>query len=616
MAGPLKIKPTLLLTPFALLLACATPQGPQLDGDPRTTREADDERQTAQVEPEAPNLEPGEPKAPPVDISPATAVAASITATAVGDATDRVVGWRRVPADLPYRQILDEDRTIEGSLSMGTTGRGELTSSAELDLEGDHHSVIERHRSRGTRFATEEMVALIEYASAEVAAQFPDSTLRVGNMSYESGGDIPWSSSHNSGRDADLAFYCKNRETGETVLAPDLLEFDENGVAESRPELEFDVERNWALVKALLTHPETEIQWIFVSASLKQMLLDHAQQLGEDDQLIMEAGYVLHQPTDAPPHADHFHLRVTCPRGDRIEGCQDWGPRWEWVDWNKDALLGRTLALREALNDDDPEVRLAALDFMERIRTPYAPEVALLAALDEKNDAVRLRALDVAKSIPYWSATAIVAAHRFVDSDRPIREKALAYSVLRQSSDPMVPGIVRDVIADARRPVEERALAARALAHSMRPELVPFLLEQLEAQPAAVRAELGMVLRRIANRSHEIDWARDSKGDRARVLAVWREWWGSQKDASRDDWLLAGFERHGFELDNLFRLAAVDHIIPMLETAPDHVAYNANETLRRITGRWSPLEAWGHERLHDYWLGWWSKNRERMLADK
>jgi hypothetical protein len=81
-------------------------------------------------------------------------------------------------------------------------------------------------------------------------------------------------------------------------------------------------------------------------------------------------------------------------------------------------------------------------------------------------------------------------------------------------------------------------------------------------------------------------------------------------------WLLEGFERHGFELEQLFRLGAVDHIIPMLETAPDHVAYNANQTLRRITGRWSPLEAWDNERLHEYWSGWWSKNRERMMADK
>jgi penicillin-insensitive murein endopeptidase len=602
--------------PFALLIACATPQPQQLDGSPSQTPAptqsgaavAEEDENTADSAPAA--------VAPPIDISAAAAVAATITDAAVEDATDRVIGWRSAPDDLPYQHILDEDRAINGSLSMGTTGRGELSSPAELAFQGEHHSVIERHRSRGTRFATEEMVDLIEYAAAQVASEFPESTLRVGNMSYKRGGDIPWSSSHNSGRDADLAFYCKNGKTGETVLAPDLLHFDEDGVAKSRPDLEFDVERNWALVKALLTHPEHEIQWLFVSNSLKQMLLDHAQKLGEDEQLIMEAGYVLHQPTDAPPHADHFHLRITCDRDDRIEGCQDWGPRWEWVDWNQDALLSRTLALRAALDDANPEVRLAALDFMEKIRTPYAPEVALLAALDEDDDAVRLRALDVAESIPYWSATAIVAAHRFIDSERPVREKALAYAILRQSVDPMVPGIVRDVVVDADRPVEERALAARALAHTMEPQLVPFLLEQLEKQPGAVRAELGMVLRRIANRSHDVDWASGSEAERARVLSTWRDWWKAHRSAERDKWLLSGFERHGFEPDNLFRLAAVDHIIPMLETAPDHVAYNANETLRRITGRWSPLEAWGHERLHDYWLGWWSKNRERMLADK
>lgn len=611
MSGRASQKSSLILAIFGLLCACATPQVHELDGSADTEPT---EQSTPEPEPDPQPAQQPEPD--PVDISPAVAVASSATTAAVAESSRRVVGWRSVPDDLTYAEILDEERAIEGSLSMGTTGRGELESSAELALEGEHHSVIERHRNRGTRFATDEMVQLVEYAAAEVADQFPGATLRVGNMSYEGGGDIPWSSSHNSGRDADLAFFCKNKNTGEPVLAPDLLHFDEDGIAQSRPELEFDVERNWALVRALLTHPEIEIQWIFISSSLKQMLLDHAQAIGEDEQLIMEAGYVLHQPTDAPPHADHFHLRITCDRDDRIEGCQDWGPRWEWVDWNKDALLARTLALRDALDDPEPQVRMQALDFLERIRSPYAPEVALLAALDEQNEEVRLRALDVAKSIPYWSATAIVAAHRYVDSDRPVREKALAYAVLRQSLDPMVPGIVRDVLTDNNRSVSERALAARALAHALEPELIPFLIDQLQTQPADVRAELAMVLRRIANHSHDIDWSSAGAGERASAIETWRAWWDERQDVERDVWLLEGFERHGFELEQLFRLGAVDHIIPMLETAPDHVAYNANQTLRRITGRWSPLEAWDNERLHEYWSGWWSKNRERLMADK
>ena len=32
---------------------------------------------------------------------------------------------------------------------------------------------------------------------------------------------------------------------------------------------------------------------------------------------------VLHQPSDAPPHDDHFHVRIRCTQGERDEGCVD-----------------------------------------------------------------------------------------------------------------------------------------------------------------------------------------------------------------------------------------------------------------------------------------------------
>ena len=38
--------------------------------------------------------------------------------------------------------------------------------------------------------------------------------------------------------------------------------------------------RNWALAKALLTHPKAQIQYLFISTALKAKLLAHAERLG------------------------------------------------------------------------------------------------------------------------------------------------------------------------------------------------------------------------------------------------------------------------------------------------------------------------------------------------
>jgi penicillin-insensitive murein endopeptidase len=58
-------------------------------------------------------------------------------------------------------------------------------------------------------------------------------------------------------------------------------------------------------------------------------LLDHARAIGEPDDLIIQAGFVLHQPGDSAPHDDHFHLRIYCAPTDRTAGCRDRGAlRW------------------------------------------------------------------------------------------------------------------------------------------------------------------------------------------------------------------------------------------------------------------------------------------------
>jgi penicillin-insensitive murein endopeptidase len=98
------------------------------------------------------------------------------------------------------------------------------------------------------------------------------------------------------------------------------------------PDCRFDVRRNWAFVRALLSDPDVEVQWIFMQKSLAAALLAQAAAEGDDPALLARAAFVIRQPTDSEPHDDHMHVRLYCAPGDRRLGCADKGPvRW----WKK-----------------------------------------------------------------------------------------------------------------------------------------------------------------------------------------------------------------------------------------------------------------------------------------
>jgi len=103
------------------------------------------------------------------------------------------------------------------------------------------------------------------------------------------------------------------------------------GVREDGKAVRLDAARNWALVEALVDDAQAEVQWIFASRGVKTVLLEWALDHGRDVELIRRALKVLHQPADAAPHDDHFHVRVYCPGGGAGAMCEDRGRRWEWL---------------------------------------------------------------------------------------------------------------------------------------------------------------------------------------------------------------------------------------------------------------------------------------------
>jgi penicillin-insensitive murein endopeptidase len=90
------------------------------------------------------------------------------------------------------------------------------------------------------------------------------------------------------------------------------------------------VRGNWALVRALLTEPTAEVQFVFISRALGALLLQEAARSGEPPDVIARAEALFQAPGNVDPHDDHMHVRVYCDPGDRPYGCVDHGPQRWW----------------------------------------------------------------------------------------------------------------------------------------------------------------------------------------------------------------------------------------------------------------------------------------------
>lgn len=219
-------------------------------------------------------------------------------------------------------------RWMRRSRSVGWPWQGALQNGVRLEPSPYVRWVGEYARA-GHFYGTGELVALLERAALRVAVRLPGARLSVGELSRAHGGEIDGHGSHESGRDADIAFYMldgRARPFDPWAFAA----FDGNGEARAPNEgLRFDDARNWELVARLVTDPDARVQFIFVSNPIRGRLLAEARRRRAPRHVVDRAAMVLVQPAHGHPHRNHFHVRIYCPPADR-PACRDRSPYWPW----------------------------------------------------------------------------------------------------------------------------------------------------------------------------------------------------------------------------------------------------------------------------------------------
>ncbi len=149
--------------------------------------------------------------------------------------------------------------------------------------------------------------------SARDLSRVKGSVMLVGDLSRKHGGPLAGHHSHQSGRDADVAFYAKNKK-GKSVRLKRFVAFDGDGKAKNKSGLVFDDYRNWLLLQSWITDRRAGLSHVFISGPLKKRLLDFANKRPAYRKHVKRALVLLKQPRNADSHDDHFHVRIACPK--------------------------------------------------------------------------------------------------------------------------------------------------------------------------------------------------------------------------------------------------------------------------------------------------------------
>lgn len=512
----------------------------------------------------------------------------------------KLPAWESTDPYFPY--LPGEDR--ERSRSVGDVSSGWLVNAVQIPQPHSHMSILPVHAARGLDYTTQEMLDLVEKAAKHVAASHEGSVLHLGNFSADGGGDIPYSVSHNSGRDADLAFYVLDT-SGKPVDPPDLLPLDDDGkfTGTDGKTYVFDAARNWKLIEGLVEHGRGSIQYVFISNPLRKALLEEARRVGADADVVAHAAEILTQPGGALPHNDHFHVRLFCSQDDVRSGCENEGRKVAGYESFASARDETIKTARKLLGDEDGEVRLAAVRRLELMRD-RGGSGAVAKRLDDDDPRVRAAA---GRALSSFGREESAVAKRLKAEKDPLVRAELIWALGSYGTKSSVTALAellsepqRAVLVDQE--IDLRVLIADALAVAEDKRPVEPLIALTKSEDDDIRLRAHRALTMLTNFEPAVT--------EADLGATWEAWYAKHRKLSRDKWLILGFEAKGLEVPRL----AIPHVWELCKAVldADYLSYNAQRVLMRLARKSPPSLQWSKNDANFYWRRWFERRCNRL----
>lgn len=198
------------------------------------------------------------------------------------------------------------------AIPVGTPDAGRLIDGECMPQDGEGY--MQLYRDVQHIFGTQPMITMLEKTAADISKKYPGrDRLQIEEISAKEGGDIEGHGSHENGQDVDIQFYKANSIEHDPIAKRQ--KYADSMVVDGKVSSNFDVERNWELMKAL--HRHGNVQKIFIDQVLKNQLCNYAKSTKDYAANVN----VLRSLRHVENHQDHIHVRLRCPSS--AKGCRN-----------------------------------------------------------------------------------------------------------------------------------------------------------------------------------------------------------------------------------------------------------------------------------------------------
>jgi penicillin-insensitive murein endopeptidase len=189
-----------------------------------------------------------------------------------------------------------------GQVSGFYSTNGKLSHATPLSESGAGFLHLFLGRDRG--WGSEGLIDLVTAAAGRVASEYPGGErLQIGDVAAEHGGPISGHGSHRNGLDIDVVYYRHDHREQKPGEAD---HFDELFVRHGKLSPNLDLERSWRLIELVLE--SGRLNRIFMDPVIKAAFCDAHARSGDATAL-----QALRRLRPLGNHADHMHIRLTCP---------------------------------------------------------------------------------------------------------------------------------------------------------------------------------------------------------------------------------------------------------------------------------------------------------------
>lgn len=461
------------------------------------------------------------------------------------------------------------------AFSIGDTRDGYMINGRPLPTPS---TLIRQHPvqyERGLIYGTQNLITVLNDTAKAMHKKYPKTIMYMGNMGAREGGDIPYSVSHNSGRDADIGFYYTD-DKGRFVHPGHL--YKVNRQLQTRTEegqiLTFDLEKNTTLVETLLTHPKIHLQFIFLVKHLRTAIQKELVRRGASEELLNRFEQTVQVQA---AHNDHFHIRIYCSNEDICAGCVDKSIIHEWQE---DPLPKRDKCINGHLKTlgskkTDSAHKAAALQRLALMGAAAEHGSKVLKFLDDSDPTVRSAAALAARSLDSSAPKAL--ADRLAKEDQPAVRNMIIQSLAafdgEKARETFIGLMSAGTFLDETQNFDVIMKYITTHPHEAYVRTLGTLLGKTDRsdQTDAVLLALGTVANRdFCHKTTDMQQCRTNAG----------QWIEHNAEKPRQVWLISGFNAAGYKVKNIDN-ASIPALLDAID-GPRPVSINAQLLLKKI----------------------------------